>query len=80
MPTLPHQVKCYIPDYCSAIYCCAKDDFTGLSFYTYLDINTCDYNVSGGIETLTFSFQLLDYEWGTFVFKSYCYKFIMKRH
>lgn len=67
LPDINVPLNCYIPDYCTGIDCCYEYDFLGISLRTYLYINTCEYKISGGIEKLTFEYNLLDavgFEWG----------------
>ncbi|XP_053392737.1 uncharacterized protein LOC128555173 [Mercenaria mercenaria] len=59
-----NKISCSVPDYCTGIDCCVDIDNIGLSIRAFLDINLCNYIVSGGIETHNFSFSLFNYEWG----------------
>lgn len=64
LPSLPNVVSCSVPKYCTAVDCCLDVEQIGLSLRAYIDINMCTYIISGGIENQTFSFSLLNYEWG----------------
>ncbi|XP_021353372.1 uncharacterized protein LOC110450253 [Mizuhopecten yessoensis] len=65
MPNLPDKAKCHIPYRCSAVYCCAKETkVTDLSFEFFLDIDMCNYTLKGGVESVTFEVELLNYEFG----------------
>ncbi|KAJ8320502.1 hypothetical protein KUTeg_002089 [Tegillarca granosa] len=59
-----YPIACFIPDYCTGIDCCGTLDKLGLSLRTYVYLDTCDYRLFGGIETITFNITLFDYEWG----------------
>jgi len=37
----------------------------GRSFYTFLDIDTCNYILTIGIERYVFNLSLVNYEYGT---------------
>ncbi|XP_053390116.1 uncharacterized protein LOC128553035, partial [Mercenaria mercenaria] len=63
-PALPRMVSCSVPDYCTGINCCLDLGKIGLSIKAYIDVNMCNYIISGGIETQTFKFSLFSYEWG----------------
>ncbi|XP_053398133.1 uncharacterized protein LOC128556594 [Mercenaria mercenaria] len=63
-PALPSIVSCSVPDYCTGINCCIDIDDIGLSLKAYINVNMCNYFISGGIETQTFNFSLFNYEWG----------------
>lgn len=66
LPTLPSAVSCSVPEYCTGINCCLDIEQIGLSIKAYIDVNMCNYIISGGIETQTFKFSLFNYEWGKF--------------
>ncbi|XP_053398719.1 uncharacterized protein LOC128556879 [Mercenaria mercenaria] len=64
LPALPSVVSCSVPDYCTGINCCLDIKEIGLAIKAYIDVNMCNYIISGGIETQTFKFSLFNYEWG----------------
>ncbi|XP_060596418.1 uncharacterized protein LOC132750445 [Ruditapes philippinarum] len=61
---LPSYFSCSVPDYCTGINCCLEVKQIGLSINAFIDIDMCNYTISGGIETLTFNFSLFNYDWG----------------
>ena len=64
-------ISCYIPEHCTAIYCCVDIPKIGLSINAFLDIDLCSYKLSGGIERETFDVTMFNYEWGGCQLKSY---------
>ncbi|VDI70198.1 Hypothetical predicted protein [Mytilus galloprovincialis] len=56
--------SCYIPDYCTGVDCCFDFDYLDLHLNFYLYIDTCNYVIRAGIESLTFEISLFDYNWG----------------
>ncbi|KAK3609657.1 hypothetical protein CHS0354_035942 [Potamilus streckersoni] len=63
--SLPEQLVCNIPDYCTGISCCLSIPRIGRSVKTYLSINTCDLTLTVGIDRLRFTVNLFDYTWDT---------------
>ncbi|KAL5014713.1 hypothetical protein ScPMuIL_008983 [Solemya velum] len=57
-------VSCYIPEKCTAINCCMSVDFLGLSFNAFIDIDTCNYTLSGCVEKICFQLYSFENEWG----------------
>ncbi|KAL5015120.1 hypothetical protein ScPMuIL_009390 [Solemya velum] len=64
LPNLPKMVSCHIPKKCTAINCCMSVDFLGLSFNAFIDIDTCNYKLSGCVEKICFNITLFEYDWG----------------
>ncbi|KAK3612511.1 hypothetical protein CHS0354_024482 [Potamilus streckersoni] len=64
LPSLPNAMDCHISEHCTGIDCCVDVDKIGLAFRVYLDIDTCNYRVTGGLEKLNTSISLIDYDWG----------------
>ncbi|WAR05120.1 hypothetical protein MAR_020489 [Mya arenaria] len=65
LPTLPENVVCYIPDFCTGIECCSNIDIIRKSISAHVILNACQYTFSIGIEKLTEDKSLITYKWGT---------------
>lgn len=68
-PNMTYPINCYIPDYCFGIDCCFHYDYLDISLRTYLYVDTCNYVISGGIEKLTFEYEVLNFDdyWGKYL-------------
>ncbi|KAJ8320500.1 LOW QUALITY PROTEIN: hypothetical protein KUTeg_002087 [Tegillarca granosa] len=65
LPAITGTASCHVTSLCTGIYCCIEDDgITGRSFQTFISIDPCNFKMTVGIEKLTFSVQLFDYEQG----------------
>lgn len=67
MPTfndISSHASCYIPDTCTALDCCIEVDRIKRQLRTYIDIDTCNYKLTVGIEKLYLEYSLVDYQWG----------------
>lgn len=64
VPSLPRELTCHIPETCTAINCCLSVDFLDMTFNTFINIDTCNYILSGCVEKLCFNVTLFDYHWG----------------
>ncbi|XP_076089891.1 uncharacterized protein LOC143061777 [Mytilus galloprovincialis] len=63
LPTLSGAV-CNVGSDCTSVYCCLPDTRIGKSFETFVKFEPCLFTLSVGIDKLTFSTLLFDYEWG----------------
>ncbi|XP_071146419.1 uncharacterized protein [Mytilus edulis] len=63
LPTLSGAV-CNVGSNCTTVYCCLPDTRIGKSFETFVKFDPCLFKLSVGIDKLTFSTLLFDYEWG----------------
>lgn len=70
MPNLVHplssDIACYIPDHCTAVDCCVYVELLDRSFHVYLDIDSCYYRLTVGVERMNYTLNLIDYKWGMF--------------
>lgn len=65
LPAITGSASCHITSLCTGIYCCIEDDgITSRSYQTYVNIDPCKFKMTVGIEKLTFSVLLFDYEQG----------------
>ncbi|XP_052083535.1 uncharacterized protein LOC127720826 [Mytilus californianus] len=63
LPTVSGTV-CNVGSDCTTVYCCLPDTRIGKSFETFVKFEPCLFRLSVGIDKLTFSTLLFDYEWG----------------
>ncbi|XP_060567959.1 uncharacterized protein LOC132726631 [Ruditapes philippinarum] len=64
LPTLPDNIVCHIPDYCTGFDCCVNIDFLRTSIHVKFLLDACNYKLTVGIEELEHEFVLFDYVWG----------------
>ncbi|CAG2252210.1 unnamed protein product [Mytilus edulis] len=66
MATLPtiSGVVCNVGSDCTSVHCCLSDTRIGKRFETFVKFDPCLFRLRVGIEKLTFSTLLFDYEWG----------------
>jgi hypothetical protein len=63
---LPRELKCYIPNYCTAIECCMTVGVLNRNFRLALDLDACNNRLLASIENLKMNISLGDYEWGMY--------------
>ncbi|XP_063447893.1 uncharacterized protein LOC134727441 [Mytilus trossulus] len=63
LPTISGAV-CNVGSDCTTVYCCLPDTRISKSFETFVKFEPCLFTLSVGIDKLTFSTLLFDYEWG----------------
>jgi len=56
---------CHIPDRCTAVDCCITLPSFRRNVNVFVDLDSCDYRLSVGIEKIHLNFSLVDYQWGT---------------
>ncbi|CAG2204548.1 unnamed protein product [Mytilus edulis] len=56
-------VRCYINGHCSSIDCCVYDDKILTSLNLFINIDSCNDVIDGGIEKYKFSKSLLEFDW-----------------
>ncbi|XP_076076023.1 uncharacterized protein LOC143046845 [Mytilus galloprovincialis] len=61
---LSHYVVCYIPHTCTSIDCCVNLPGLHRTIHASVDIDTCNYKLTVGIEKVHLEYSLVDYEWG----------------
>jgi hypothetical protein len=54
-----------IPDRCTAVDCCITLPSFRRNVNVFVDLDSCDYRLSVGIEKIHLNFSLVDYQWGT---------------
>ncbi|XP_053398929.1 uncharacterized protein LOC128556927 [Mercenaria mercenaria] len=64
LPTLPENIVCHIPDYCTGIDCCVNIDMLRTTIHVKFLLDTCTYRLTIGIERFERVIILLDYDWG----------------
>lgn len=57
--------SCYIPDKCTAIYCCTDIPQLNITVNTGIDLDICDYRLTVSLEEVTIEYSLVDYEYGS---------------
>ncbi|VDI45263.1 Hypothetical predicted protein [Mytilus galloprovincialis] len=61
---LPSNITCNIQDHCTAVDCCIHVELLNRSFHVYMDIDSCYYRLTVGIERMNYTMNLFDYKWG----------------
>jgi len=56
---------CTIPEKCNGVDCCLTLPVVKHNVHIFIDIDTCDYKLTFGIEKIKLNHSLIDYEWGT---------------
>ncbi|XP_052090897.1 uncharacterized protein LOC127727822 [Mytilus californianus] len=64
LPSLPSSVSCHMYDTCTGMDCCVDVKEISRSLNLFLNLDTCNYYLSGGIEKLTFNKSLINYKFG----------------
>ncbi|XP_071123205.1 uncharacterized protein [Mytilus edulis] len=64
LPLNPEFVTCKIGQDCTSIECCLLAEKLGTSFKIFVEIEPCLFQLRLGIEQMTFSTLLFDFEWG----------------
>ncbi|XP_063399951.1 uncharacterized protein LOC134684585 [Mytilus trossulus] len=64
LPTNPGFVTCKIRESCTSLECCLIVEKLGRSFQLFIEIKPCLFQLRLGIEEMTFSMLLFDFEWG----------------
>jgi hypothetical protein len=57
-------MSCYIPDFCTGVECCASIPILGLGLHAYAFLDLDKLELRYGLETITGTLKLFDYEWG----------------
>lgn len=64
LPTITGDAVCSIGSDCTSISCCLDDTRIGKSFELFVKFEPCLFRLSVGIDKLTFSRLLFEYEYG----------------
>ncbi|VDI11129.1 Hypothetical predicted protein, partial [Mytilus galloprovincialis] len=64
LPKLRGPISCYLNEACTHVDCCIFVAQINRTISLFLDIDSCNYQMSVGIETLVFRQSLLQYEFG----------------
>ncbi|XP_071123195.1 uncharacterized protein [Mytilus edulis] len=64
LPKLRGPISCYLNEACTHVDCCIFVAQINRTISLFLDIDSCNYQMSVGIETLLFRQSLLQYEFG----------------
>ncbi|CAG2247494.1 unnamed protein product [Mytilus edulis] len=65
VPVLPSTTKCKLYESCSNISCCIEVPELQRSFNMFLQLDTCNFKLTVGIEKLHYIQMLFDYNWGS---------------
>ncbi|VDI08030.1 Hypothetical predicted protein [Mytilus galloprovincialis] len=61
---LSSYIACYIPDHCTAVDCCLDVELLDRSFHIFVDIDSCYYRLTIGVERMSYTLNLInDYKW-----------------
>ena len=66
LPDLKGPVSCHLSSSCTSIECCLDVVQINRSVAFFLNIDTCNYILSLGIENLVFNKSLIDYNFGKY--------------
>lgn len=64
LTTIRGPVSCHITELCTRVECCVEVVPINRTVFMFLDVDTCNYQMSVGIENLVFNISLLHYEFG----------------
>ncbi|XP_052067239.1 uncharacterized protein LOC127706622 [Mytilus californianus] len=64
LPKNPEFVTCKIRESCTSLECCLIAGKLGRSFKLFIEIEPCLFQLRLGIEEMTFSLLLFEFEWG----------------
>ena len=67
------RASCAILSSCSSVDCCYDFEYLGINLHIYLNIDTCNYVIKGGIEQMTFEYHFFTYTWGKFKNSKFIY-------
>jgi hypothetical protein len=70
------RASCAILSSCSSVDCCYDFEYLGINLHIYLNIDTCNYVIKGGIEQMTFEYHFFTYTWGKFKNSKFIYNYI----
>lgn len=62
---ISNHTSCYIPDKCTAIYCCTDIPLLNITVNTVVDLDMCNYQLTVTMEEVTLEYTLVDYEYGS---------------
>lgn len=62
LPTIRGPVSCHIAELCTRVECCVDVAPINRTVFVLIDVDTCNYQMSVGIENLVFNISLLNYE------------------
>ncbi|VDI03913.1 Hypothetical predicted protein, partial [Mytilus galloprovincialis] len=62
---ISNHTSCYIPDKCTAIYCCTDIPLLNITVNTGVDLDMCNYQLTVTLEEVTLEYTLVDYEYGS---------------
>ncbi|XP_063420822.1 uncharacterized protein LOC134706043 [Mytilus trossulus] len=62
--------SCYIPEKCTALYCCTDIPILNITVQTSIDLDLCNYQLTVTLEEVTLEYTLVDYNYGTWKFFS----------
>lgn len=65
LPTLPSNMVCHIPDFCTGVKCCINIPLLGRSIEFHVFIDICNLKLSIGLENLVVNKSLSDYNFDT---------------
>ncbi|XP_053398211.1 uncharacterized protein LOC128556642 [Mercenaria mercenaria] len=65
LPRLPHELRCYVPSYCTGVECCLNIDVLKRGFSVVLSMDACSNRLVVSIDNLKLNVSLVDYEWGS---------------
>lgn len=57
--------SCYIPEKCTALYCCTDIPILNITVQTGIDLDLCNYQLTVTMEKVTLEYTLVDYEFGS---------------
>ncbi|VDI45262.1 Hypothetical predicted protein [Mytilus galloprovincialis] len=64
LPILPKEVVCHLDSTCNGITCCIEIKLLQKNINVFMDIDSCNYRVSIGIEKYQFHFSFGDFQFG----------------
>ncbi|XP_052083604.1 uncharacterized protein LOC127720904 [Mytilus californianus] len=62
---ISNHTSCYIPDKCTAVYCCTDTPLLNITVNTVVDLDICNYKLTVTLEEVTLEYTLVDYEYGS---------------
>ncbi|CAC5375019.1 unnamed protein product [Mytilus coruscus] len=65
LPTLPSNMACWLPDYCTGIQCCLYIPLLDMSVEFHVLVDVCNLKLSIGLENLVINESLSDYSFNT---------------
>ncbi|XP_069109898.1 uncharacterized protein [Argopecten irradians] len=64
LPIITEPAACHIPSFCTGVYCCMEPNDVDIAFQAFVEFFPCQFEMKMGIEKLTFTVSLFDFEFG----------------